>query len=296
MTQLPLPSSRRVFLAGAGASLIAATGFGLAEAGPNLAARFAAIEAKVGGHIGVAALDTGSGRRLRYRASERFAMCSTFKFLLVAQVLERVDHGALRLDQRIAYGPADLLAYAPVTTGHVKEGGMALGDLCGAAITVSDNGAANLLLRLVGGPAGLTQRLRRLGDPTTRLDRNEPGLNTNRPGDPRDTSTPDAMVATMQKILLGSVLTPASRERLIGWMKLTSTGLGRLRSGFPPSWIVGDKTGTGDRGAVNDEAIAWPPGRAPILVVAYMSGSTLPVGALNDAHKQIGQLVAQAFG
>jgi len=278
----------------AGASLAAAAPFG-ANAASESAAGFAAIEARVGGRIGVAALDTGSGRRLRHRADERFAMCSTFKLMLVAMVLERVDKGELLLSQRIAYGPADLLSYAPVTKAHVAEGGMSLGDLCAAAIELSDNTAANLLLKLIGGPAGYTARLRRLGDETTRLDRTEPTLNTNLPGDPRDTSTPDAMIDTLRKALLGHMLSAAGMICLIGWMKAATTGLGRLRAGLPSGWTAGDKTGTGDNGAINDLAIAWPPHRAPILIVAYMGGSTQSTDALSAAHKQIGAIVAQAF-
>jgi beta-lactamase class A len=278
----------------AGAAALTAAPFA-ASAATNSVADLSDIERHVDGRIGFAALDTGSGRRLHYRADERFAMCSTFKLALVAEVLERVDKGRLTLAQSIAYGQSDLLSYAPVTRAHVAEGAMSLGDLCAAAIEVSDNTAANLLLPLIGGPAGYTARLRRLGDATTRLDRNEPTLNTNLPGDPRDTTTPDAMLATLRKILLGRVLAPASRERLIGRLKQSTPGLGRLRAGFPATWQAGDKTGTGDRGAINDLAIAWPPGQAPILVVCYMSGSTLDTDALSAAHKEIGGLVAGAF-
>jgi beta-lactamase class A len=291
---LGLPLHRRRLVIGA-AAVFAAPAFPSFSAPTAFEAQIAAIEARVGGRIGVAALDTGSGRRLHYRADERFAMCSTFKLMLAAMVLEQVEKGPLRLSQRVAYGPADLQSYGPVTKAHVADGGMSLGDLCAAAVEVSDNTAANLLLKLIGGPAGYTARLRKLGDETTRLDRNEPTLNTNLPRDPRDTSTPGAMVDTLRKALLGHMLSAGGMIRLIGWMKAGTTGLGRLRAGLPSGWNAGDKTGTGDNGAVNDLAMAWPPHRAPILIVAYMSGSTQSTDALSAAHKQIGGLVAQAF-
>jgi beta-lactamase class A len=286
--------ARRSLLLTAGAAALA----GASRASDVIAdpkAALAAIEAGVGGRIGVAALDTGSGRRLSHRGGERFAMCSTFKLMLAALVLERVDGGELKLDQSIAYGPADLLRYAPVTRAHVADGGMRLDGLCAAAVEQSDNTAANLLLRLIGGPAGYTAGLRRLGDAATRLDRYETSLNTNLPGDPRDTSTPDAMVSTLRKALLGGVLAPTGAARLIGWMKACATGADRLRAGLPRDWTAGDKTGTGDNGAVNDLAITWPPGRKPILIVAYMSGSSQPLEALNAAQKQIGAVIASAF-
>jgi beta-lactamase class A len=288
-------TQRRAFLFGVGLVLSGLGAHTTALAAPDAASEISKIEARVGGRIGVTALDTGSARRLSHRGGERFAMCSTFKLVLAAQALERVDRGELALGQRVAYGPSDLLSYAPVTKAHVGEGGMSLEGLCAAAVEVSDNTAANLLLKLIGGPAGYTAWLRRLGDPTTRLDRNEPTLNTNLPGDPRDTSTPDAMVSTLRKVLLGGVLTPASAARLIGWMKACATGRDRLRAGLPAGWTAGDKTGTGDNGAVNDLAVAWPPGRKPILIVVYMSGSGQSTEALNAAHKQIGAVVAQAF-
>jgi beta-lactamase class A len=252
----------------------------------------AAIEARVGGRLGVVAHDTGSGRRLAFRADERFAMCSTFKLLLAAAILRRVDAGGESLDRRVTYGPADLLEYAPVTREHAAEGGVSVGALCQASVEVSDNTAANLLLATVGGPEGLTRFARSLGDETTRLDRLEPILNANEPGDPRDTTTPLAMAETVRRLLLGDALSAASRARLEAWLVASPTGARRLRAGFPADWRVGDKTGTGGNGATNDVAIAWPPGRAPVMVAAYLSGSTAPLAAREAALAEVGRLAA----
>ena len=164
------------------------------------------IEATVGGRVGVFALDTGTGRELAHRPDERFAMCSTFKWVLAAAILARVDHAQLSLDERVSFDSTDLLEYAPVTREHVVQGSMTVESLAQAAITVSDNTAANLLLARVGGPAGFTQFVRSLGDPVTRLDRDEPGLNSNDPGDPRDTTSPRAMVGLMRRVLCGDTL------------------------------------------------------------------------------------------
>jgi beta-lactamase class A len=258
----------------------------------------AAIEASVGGRVGVFALDTGSGRTLAQRPDERFAMCSTFKWVAAAAALARVDRGELALDQRIPYGKADVLDYSPVTGEHVAEGALPIETLARAAVTVSDNGAANLLLAQVGGPAGLTAFARQAGDAVTRLDRIEPRLNANDPGDPRDTTSPRAMVALMRAVLCGDVLKPASRERLLGWMRACETGKKRLRAGLPADWVVGDKTGTGENMAFNDLAIAVPPGRAPILVAVYMSeGRDEEDGAIHEGgHARVGRVVAASFG
>ena len=286
---------RRRFVAG-GAGLLAMPSSLAASSRRSAADTLAFVEAGVGGRVGVAAWDTGSGVWVRRRADERFAMCSTFKLLLVAAVLARIDQGALSGERRIAYGRVDLLPHSPTTSAHVAEGALSVSDLCAAAIEESDNGAANLLLQLIGGPTGLTGHLRRLGDPVTRLDRTELALNTNLKGDVRDTTTPVAYVRTMGQVLLGDGLSAISRRQLEAWMVNCKTGLGRLRAGLPPAWKAGDKTGTGENGAVNDVAILRPPGRSPILVAVFMSGSPRPVEALNAAHARIARAVVGAFG
>ncbi|MCJ2019778.1 class A beta-lactamase [Methylobacterium sp. E-065] len=254
-----------------------------------------ALERRIGGRIGVAA---GSVDRvlLQHRADTRFPMCSTFKVLAAAAVLARVDAGSEQLDAPVPYRADALLSYAPVTRKALEtQGGagrLSVAELCAAALEWSDNTAANLLLARLGGPEGLTVWLRNTGDPVTRLDRDEPTLNTAIPGDPRDTTTPEAMRATLGRILLGTVLAPPSRARLEGWMVGSQTGFKRLRAGLPKNWTVGDKTGTGDKGTFNDVAILRPPGRAPVTVAVYITGSTLPVEAVDSVHAEIGRLIA----
>lgn len=251
------------------------------------------LEEKIGGRVGVMAIDTGDDREIWYRADERFAMCSTFKWALAACVLAEVDRGEIGLDEALAYSEADLLDYAPVAREHVAKGALPVATLCSAAVSLSDNTAANLLLARIGGPEALTAFLRRCGDEVTRLDRTEPELNTNIPGDRRDTTTPRAMAKTMRTLLLGEVLAKESRKRLHQWLKDAKTGLARLRAGLPPDWVVGDKTGTGVNGAANDVAIAWPPGRPPILIAAYLSDSSAPPDVLNAAHEAIAATVTR---
>jgi beta-lactamase class A len=252
------------------------------------------MEAELGGRIGVAAIDTRNGARLAHRGDERFAMCSTFKWMLAAAVLAHHDHSGEILEGHLPYGPKDLLAHSPVTQRHVAEGSLPIVELCKAAVETSDNTAANTLLKFVGGPSALTRYLRTIGDHTTRLDRVELSLNTNIPGDPRDTTTPNAMIATMQTILVGNALSAASREMLLSWLKNCQTGLQRLRAGLPPMWTAGDKTGTGEHGAVNDNAIIWPPQRPPILIAAYLSDSHASPETLDAAQARIGAIVATA--
>ena len=248
-------------------------------------AALAAAEKAVGGRLGVGILDTGSGRIVGQRLDERFAMCSTFKLALAAIVLRVADAGRLSLDERIVYTKADLQSYAPITSQHLADGHMTVAALAEAAQTTSDNTAANLLLRRLGGPARFTASVREAGDAVTRLDRFEPTLNLVVPGDDRDTTTPRAMATLVAKYLTSDHLSAAARERLIGWMVATTTGQKRIRAGFPADWRAGDKTGTAQADEmtdkVNDIAIAFPPGRAPLVVTAYFdsvrkTGATQP--------------------
>jgi len=233
--------------------------------------------------MGVAVLDVASGRQTLWRADERFPMCSTFKWLLAAHVLARVDAGLEQLERRVTYDRRQLLEYSPVTASHAGGSGMSVGELCGAAVSASDNTAANLLLETLGGPAGFTARQRATGDSITRLDRSEPTLNTSIAGDERDTTTPNAMNAALKRWLLGDELRPASRAQLRAWMLATSTSGARLRSGLPPGWRLGDKTGTGENGSTNDVGIYWTPTDRAIVVSVFLTECTAPMAARNAA-------------
>jgi len=231
-------------------------------------APFAALEKQSGARIGVAALDTGSGKRIAWRADERFVMCSTFKLSLAAAILAKADKGGEQLDRLVRYGADVPIGLSPFTSKNVARG-MTIVELCEAAVLVSDNGAANLLLDSLGGPDALTHFWRTIGDSVTRLDDRE--LKLNIPDGERNTTTPTAMLGDLKTLLLGEVLAPASRARLLGWMRACTTGVNRLHAGLPPAWLWGDKTGTNEPryGSVNDIGIATPPGRSPILMVCY---------------------------
>lgn len=258
-----------------------------AAAGPEGA--LAALEAKYGGRLGVAILDSAGGTMAAHRGDERFALCSTFKLLAAAFVLHRVDRKEESLARRIAYGKDALVTYSPVTEKHVGEG-MTVGELCDAAVTLSDNTAGNLLLDSFGGPQGLTAYFRSLGDEVTRLDRRELELNVVPPGELRDTTTPLAMLGLMRKLLVGDALSAASREQLAAWLVSTKTGDKRLRAGVPAGWRVGDKTGTGPAGETNDVGIVWPPNRAPILIAAYYADSKASPEDRNAVIAEVGRL------
>jgi beta-lactamase class A len=266
--------SRRTVLAAVAASTLIPTASGKPRIDLDKRA-LAALEQKSGGRLGVCAIDTASGRTLAHRADERFAMCSTFKLPLAAAILQRADQAKLELDTVVVYGKDDMVPYAPVTEKNLDKGGMTIRELVEAAQKTSDNVAANLLLKQIGGPAGFTQFFRDIGDEVTRLDRFEPDMNGGGvAGDERDTSTPAAMAQTVARIFSNGLLAHDSRALLTQWIIDTKTGLKRLRAGLPQDWKAGDKTGTavdGKLGKYNDVAIAWPKDRAPVVIAAYFN-------------------------
>ena len=266
-----------------------------AESVDPVSHQLAEFEKKSGGRLGCALLDTANGKQIAHRGDERFPMCSTFKFLATAFILHRVEQGQEHLDRRLKIEQKDILSYAPVTSKHVGQQGMTIFELCEAAMTLSDNTAANLLLASFGGPPALTAFLRTAGDSITRLDRTEPTLNEAIPGDPRDTTSPVAMLQNLSRLLFGNILNPASRQMLTDWMIACQTGQTKLRAGVPSDWKAGDKTGSGERGTSNDIAILWPPHRSPILITAYLTGSTLPGQEQNAIIAEIGRVFASAL-
>ena len=261
-----------------------------------IAAAVRVAEALTGGRVGLA-VDAGDGRIFNHRGSERFPMASTFKMLLAAAILERVDRGFDRLDRAIPVAAADILGNSPVSERHV--GGTAtVVALAEATMIYSDNTAANLLLPAIGGPAGLTAFVRRIGDPVTRLDRIEPAMSEARPGDARDTTSPDAILATWRTLLFGTVLSPASRTQLRQWLEANTTGNTRLRAGLPKTWRIGDKTGTGGDNSVNDIAVAVPdhPGARPILIASFINGGSGTSESRNRVHADLARAIAEAVG
>ncbi|HET7889645.1 MAG TPA: class A beta-lactamase [Bradyrhizobium sp.] len=294
---------RREFLYGLGVAI-----GGSMLLGPNLSAhadagwsdrlvqKFAELEKERGGRLGVAVTDTLSGNSAAHRGDERFPMCSTFKALAVAALLARVDAGKEQIDRRVRFEAKDIVANSPVSKNHVGSEGMSLADVCEAAITFSDNTAGNLLLANLGGPEGLTAYARSLGDTVTRLDRNEPDLNEALSGDPRDTTSPAAMLSDFRALVSGNALMPASRDRLIGWLVGNKTGDARLRAGFPRDWRIGDKTGSGEKGTTNDVAVVWPAAnRPPLFVAVYLTESSPEAEHRNATLAAVARLVAASL-
>jgi beta-lactamase class A len=286
--------TRRMMMAGAGLLALGE----VAQAGPvvaQLSDELAQIERASGGRLGVAVLDTETGLQVDHRGSERFPLCSTFKVLAAGGILARVDRGADALSRRVQFSGADVVAYSPITKDHVGAPGMTLSDLCQAALNYSDNTAGNMLLKTLGGPAGLTRYVRGIGDAQTRLDRWETALNEAIPGDPRDTTTPLAMRDNLRKLLLGDALSPASRQLLETWLLNCQTSAARLKAGLPGDWRVGDKTGSGDRGSTNDVGLIWRPQRKPIIVTVYLTNTTAAPAQRDGTIASVGRLIGAAF-
>lgn len=294
-----MSSGIAAFLAGCGRNGSTVLG----KAGGDYASQVAAmqrIEQAAQGRLGALVADPTSGRSFGWRAHERFAHCSSFKLSLAAMLLARADDGDVNLDEILHWSKDDMLSVSPVTSMHIDKG-LPVRELARATLVTSDNTAANVLLRRFGGPQAVTRFWRSIGDTVSRLDRYEPELNRTPPGTELDTTTPAAMAATVGKLVLSDVLTPASRTLLRTWMTAVATGRDRVRAGFPVDWVSGDKTGTGIDVAKHtyvDLAFGGPIGKPPIIVTAYFEPERLaePMDPISTrVLADIGRLAADSF-
>ena len=263
-------------------------------ASPDIEKELAMLEAASGARIGAFLLDSDNDKVLQYRSGERFPFCSTFKVMLVAAVLEKSRNAPEIMQQRIAYAQKDLVSWSPVTEKHVAEG-MTVTELSAAALQFSDNTAANLLLRVLGGPDAVTAYARSIGDNSFTLNRWEPELNAAIPGDERDTTTPAAMGESLRRLVLGDALPLPQREQLQSWLQGNTTGNQSIRAGVPADWIVGDKTGSGAYGTMNDIAVLWPPSGKPLVVAIYLTHANERAPNRKDILAEVTRLLIQAW-
>ena len=268
-------ADRRTLLTGLGAFALAGTAAACSQPRrpdepPPPPLDLTDLEARHGGRIGVSALDTAFSRSVSWRGQERFAYCSTFKLFLAAATLERVAKGEERLDRAIRVTRADIIPHAPVT-GRAVGRSLTVETLCRAMVEVSDNPAANIMIREMGGLAAWRAWWPTLGDNSTTISRLEPDLNSAEANDPRDTALPDQTVGNLREVLLGDRLTPDHRQLLEGWMTASPTGPARIKAAGPLGWAVAHKTGTGGNGATNDIGLLRPPSGQPVLVAAYFT-------------------------
>ncbi|MEV0220107.1 class A beta-lactamase [Streptomyces sp. NPDC050704] len=286
MESLGIPRSRRTALAlGAGAALAATvTPSARAATGDDVTRALRELERAHSARLGVYGHNTVTGRTVRYRADETFPMCSVFKTLAAAAVLRDLDRHGEFLDLRIRYTAQYVEdAGGGSITGKEENvaNGMTVAELCHAAVAYSDNGAANLLLRELGGPTAVTRFCRSVGDGTTRLDRWEPALNSAEPWRTTDLTSPGVIGRTYGKLVLGDALTPRDRRQLTEWLLANTTSGARFRKGLPQDWALGDKTGTGKYGTTNDVGIAWTPDGAPV-VLAVLTTKSDPAAPMDE--------------
>ncbi|MFK0256413.1 class A beta-lactamase [Streptomyces sp. NPDC090445] len=297
------PSRRALLTAGAGAALAVALPAGTARAASpsradGVVAQLRELERERGVRLGVYARDTATGRTVLHRADELFPMCSVFKTVAVAAVLRDLDHDGTHLAKRIHYTLQDVTDAGGGEITKVKENianGLTVAELCSAAIAQSDNAAANLLLRELGGPTAVTRFCRSLGDRTTRLDRWEPALNSAEPDRVTDTTSPRAIGLTYTRLALGNALSPRHREQLNRWLLANTTSSERMRKGVPAEWALGDKTGAGSYGTNNDVGIAWPPGRPPVVMAILTTKPEATAPRDNDVIVKATQLLTRTL-
>ena len=257
----------------------------------NLLTEVDRIERQLDARVGFAAYDLETEQRWEYNADQLFAMSSTFKTLACAVLLQRVDEGSEQLERRVEVSASDIVTYSPVTEAYADNGEISLFELCEATMTTSDNTAANLILQAIGGPQAVTAFVRELGDSVTRLDRWETELNEAAPHDERDTSTPNAMVSNLEKLVVGNALSPQSKNQLREWLVNNEVADGLFRSQMPDEWVIGDRTGAGGFGSRSITAVIWPPGRESTIVAFYITETDASFEERNSAIAELGSVI-----
>jgi beta-lactamase class A len=240
------------------------------------------LEARHGGRLGLHVADTLTGRTVVWRDHERFVYCSTFKMFLAAATLLRIQAGEERLDRAVPVTEADMVSHAPVTEPAIG-GTLTIEQLMKSTVEVSDNPAANILIRDLGGIDAFRAFYRGIGDSDTRIDRLEPEMN--RLDGDKDTITPGQSVSNIQQLLVASdtPLNATSKALLLRWMVETPTGVDRIKAGVPAGWTVAHKTGTGGYGPTNDIGVIYPPSGQPIVIAVYFHATPASTSAQNDA-------------
>ena len=264
----------------------------------RLVAQLRIIEAQASGTLGAEIYDTQSRLSVGLNSERRFGHCSSFKLSLAAKVLAEDARGLIDADRRVSWTKDDLMFVSPFTEKRLEEGAT-LRELAEFTQKYSDNTAANVLLRELGGPAALTGFWRTIGDDTSRLDRTEPALNNVPVTEVRDTTTPSAMARTVARLVYGDVLPEAERSTLKQWMADTKTGSRRVRAGLPEDWISGDKTGTsiwpGMGSLYVDIGFVEPTESAPITFATYFRTRDKKEGMDPEAERalaRVGEVIA----
>ncbi|WP_420851325.1 class A beta-lactamase [Parashewanella hymeniacidonis] len=265
-----------------------------AELKPRLSEQFKQIETEIAGRLGVAILDSSNGTTWSYRGDERFPLMSTFKVLACAKMFSDIEAGQLNKSETTIIKSDDLITWSPITKKLINKQ-ITVFDACKATMLTSDNTAANIVLEHIGGSSSLTKYLRKLGDPVTRLDRTEPDLNSASPGDVRDTSTPNAMVNTVNKLLYSRTLSLASRQYLSTWMQKNRLSTALLRSTLPADWHIADRTGAGNNGSRGIVASIWKGDRSPLIISIYLTETNLSLKDRNKAVASIGRVIFDAY-
>ncbi|EJG0026600.1 CARB family carbenicillin-hydrolyzing class A beta-lactamase [Vibrio alginolyticus] len=252
------------------------------------------LEQQTSSRIGVSVWDTQVDERWDYRGDERFPLMSTFKTLACAKMLSDMDSGKLSKNATAKVDERSIVVWSPVMDKLAGQN-TRIEHACEAAMLMSDNTAANLVLNEIGGPKAVTMFLRTIGDKATRLDRIEPRLNEATPGDSRDTTTPNAILNTLRTLVEGETLSYESRVQLKIWMQDNKVSDSLMRSVLPTGWSIADRSGAGGHGSRGINAIIWKENHRPVYISIYVTETELSLQARDQLVAQISQLILQKY-
>jgi beta-lactamase class A len=298
----------------------------------------AAIAARAApGVLGFGLMNLESGE-FWVRLGERpFPMQSVFKLPLGAAVLSEVDAGRLKLDETLQIEAEDLSPpWSPIADEWPGRRAYTVQELLAAAVSNSDNTAADLLMKRIGGPGAVSAWLQGKNVGGVRVDRYEReiqpdvyGMASFRPAwkgdaafnaakdtvppprrraamlaymaDPRDSATPGGMLGFLRRLDEGELVSPASTARLLTVMLGAPRGADRLKAGLPKDARFAHKTGSSgtDQGlnaAFNDVGIFTLADRRSYAIAAFLTGSTASDAQRAGLFAELGHTAAHSVG
>src|SRR5579859_7757176 len=247
------------------------------------------------GRVGAAAMVVETGERVAFHGDEHFPMQSVYKFPIGMATLSDVDRGRLKLDQQVHVGKSDLVPpgmSSVVRDQHPEGADLSVRELLRFMIVESDGTASDVLLRLCGGPARVTQYLRDLGVNGVVVATSEKEMARAREVQYRNWSTPNSMLGLLATFERGRGLSTSSRALLLGWMTETDTGPRRIKGLLPGGAIVAHKTGSsgtvnGLTAATNDAGLITLPDGRHLAVAVFVSDSRADTPAREDVIARI---------
>lgn len=244
--------------------------------------------------VGFSVLYLEDRKSVSVNGNKHYPMQSVYKFHLALAVLNQVDQGKFKLDQKILVKTTDLLpnTWSPLRdkypAGNVE---LPLSEILKYTVSESDNNGCDILFRLIGGTGKAHQFIKKQGIKDISITGTEEEMHKDDQVQFRNWTTPKAANELLKKFWEGKVLQKTTGDFLMKIMEETVTGPGKIKGLLPQGTLVAHKTGhsgankEGLTTASNDIGIVTLPNGKKMLISAFVSMS-------KEDDKEIDKIIA----